>query len=143
MNVTFNTNKNIRFSERLKLSWVGYWIVAVSLIHTIFALVVFKQGFLDLFANGIFDAVGNDPNLGAVTWFTFAGFFLLCLGLAIIELEKREIAIPISLFGLLVFCTLFGVILMPESGFWLIMPALVGCFHKLERIKSSVIIPRR
>ncbi len=135
MNITFNTDKNIRFSERLKLSWVGYWIVAVSVIHTIFAFVVFKQGFLDLFTNGLFDAVSNDPYLGAVTWFTFAGFFLLCLGLAIVELEKQGIAIPISLFGLLVFCTLFGVILMPVSGFWLIIPALAGCFHKLERKK--------
>jgi Family of unknown function (DUF6463) len=39
--------------------WIGKWIIAVSIIHTIFAFVVFSEVISQIFLDGVFDSIGN------------------------------------------------------------------------------------
>lgn len=73
-------------------------------------------------ADGIYNSVGEDPMRGAVTWFFFAGFLMALLGMAVDLLEKHGAGRAMKTLGvtLLVFCIL-GIILMPVSGFWLML----------------------
>ena len=108
-------------------AWKGRWLIAVSVVHTIFGLVVFSEPLAGIVRRGIFNSVGTDPLTGAVAWFLLFGFALFLAGLAIAELERESSRpLPRSLGWALLFVVLVGVVLMPVSGFWLALPPAVS-----------------
>ncbi len=113
--------------------WIGKWIVAVSIVHTIFAFVVFPEVILQIFLDGVFDSIGVDPLRGAVAWFLLFGFVLFGWGLAINIIEEMSNGdVPASIGFSLLSIVLLGIILMPISGFWLALPpALMIVYKKL------------
>ena len=80
---------------------------------------------------GVWDA---PPTRGWLFWFLVTGFALIAIGLLAARLERSGVAIPwsfIVFFGLL---TLTGVVLMPASGFWLLLfPVAVCLIRRLRR----------
>ena len=67
--------------------WIGRWIMGVSIIHTLFAIVVFKSVLASIVSRGVFNAVGADPLTGAVVWFVLFGIVLFVCGMATSALE--------------------------------------------------------
>lgn len=64
---------------------------------------------------------------GAVAWFLFAGFFMALLGLAVDHLEKYGAGKKLSALGLgLIAFAILGIVMMPVSGFWLLLIPAVG-----------------
>ena len=107
--------------------WIGRWLIAVSAIHTLFAIIVFNDVLRNIVLDGMFDTVGDDPLKGAVVWFLLFGFVLFICGIAIDEIEKKSTsAIPLSIGWSIVALSALGVILMPASGFWLMFPPAVA-----------------
>jgi hypothetical protein len=107
--------------------WKGLWLVAVSVIHTVFALVVFPKILISIIERGVFNSVGADPMIGAVVWFVLFGVVLFICGLSIFELEKaRPGPLPRSLGWSLLALVLLGGVLMPVSGFWLALPPAIS-----------------
>jgi len=107
--------------------WKGLWLIAVSVVHTIFGLVVFSEPLVSIVRRGVFNSVGTDPLTGAVVWFLLFGFALFLAGLSIAELERQSTRpLPRSLGWALLFVILVGVVLMPVSGFWLALPPAVS-----------------
>jgi Family of unknown function (DUF6463) len=124
----FNLVTKLGFSMKY---WIGKWIVAVSIIHTIFAFVVFPEVISQIFRDGVYDSIGVDPLRGAAVWFLLFGFVLFALGLAtniIEELSNGDVPAPIG-FSLL-FVIFSGVVLMPISGFWLALPPALTIIYK-------------
>ena len=106
--------------------WIGHWLMGVAALHTVFAAVVFGKVLRTMAERGLFNSVGADPLVGAVTWFVLCGFVLALLSLAVTALERsgQTVALRQLGFGLILLCGL-GIVLMPASGFWLaIVPAL-------------------
>ncbi|MDZ4814486.1 MAG: DUF6463 family protein [Pseudomonadota bacterium] len=106
--------------------WIGSWIIGVSLLHTVFAMIVFKSVLLTVIQRGVFNAVGTDPKIGAVVWFVLFGNALFICGVAVLALERGSAAIPRSLGWSLLVLTILGVVLMPSSGFWLAFPPAIA-----------------
>jgi hypothetical protein len=103
--------------------WIGRWLIVVSVIHTLFAIGVFRSVLSSIVQRGVFNTIGNDPMLGAVVWFVLFGFVLFILGLAVSALERSSTNhLPASLGWSLLVLSVLGVILMPASGFWLVFP---------------------
>lgn len=103
--------------------WIGRWLIAVSALHTAFAVVVFHPVLLDIARRGVFNTVGRDPRTGAAVWFVLFGAAMFGTGLAISALEQAvPQALPRSLGWSLLALALLGVLLMPASGFWLALP---------------------
>jgi hypothetical protein len=123
------------FWGTMQRSWVGSWLIVVALIHTIFAFVVFGDGFNLIVDKGIFNSIGTDPYLAAVAWFLIAGIYILGIGMAIFEIEKISGAIPLKITALLFISLVIGITLMPQSGFWLALPAVVGAFMRRNNFK--------
>lgn len=107
--------------------WIGRWLMGVAVVHTIFAVVVFRKDLGAIIGRGVFDTVGNDPRTGAVVWFLLFGLVLYIAGIAISALERASPrSLPVSIgWSVLALATL-GVILMPASGFWLAFPPAVA-----------------
>ena len=113
----------------MKKRWIGRWIIAVAVIHTCFAFVVFQPTLAGIVERGVWNSIGEDPMRGAVAWFVLFGGALLAFGIAVDALEQSGSAGPTRpLAWSLLVVALMGIILMPVSGFWLVLPAVVGLF---------------
>jgi hypothetical protein len=72
----------------MKKHWIGSWIIGVSILHTAFALFVFRSTLAAILQRGVFNVVGTDPMTAAVVWFVLFGAALFICGLLIQQLEK-------------------------------------------------------
>ncbi len=107
--------------------WMGRWTIGVALCHTVVGLLVGGKVLGDLAERGVVNAMGTDPMTGYIVWFLLLGPVLALLGMAIGVIERSgqtAQARPIGV-GLLLL-TVLGVTLMPASGFWLMIPVVVG-----------------
>lgn len=118
--------------------WIGRWLVGVSIIHTMFALVVFHEVLTSLIQRGVFNTVGNDPMAGAVVWFVLFGVVLFICGLAVSALEQSSSALPRSIGWSLLTLVALGVVLMPASGFWLAIPPALAILWRKPQTQSAV-----
>lgn len=125
--------------------WIGYWLMGVAALHTAFAGLVFAKVLLTIVQRGVFNSVGDDPLMGAVTWFVLFGLCLALLALAVTALERSgqaQVLRKLGL-GLLLLCAL-GVVLMPASGFWLaIPPALAMLWRRATSTTALAAMPLR
>ena len=103
--------------------FAGRWLFAVALIHTVFALLVFRAELVAIARAGFVDAIGEDPTRAAVAWFTLFGAVLAAAAVAVDELELR--GAPLRRAGLaLLPLVILGILWMPASGLWLVLPPL-------------------
>lgn len=118
--------------------WIGRWLVAVSVLHTLYAFVIFRSVFSFVIQRGVFNTVGNDPRIAAAVWFVLFGAALFVCGLAVSALEQSSPnRLPASLGWSLLALTVLGVVLMPASGFWLVFPPAVAIILRKPRIQSE------
>ncbi|MEH6630542.1 MAG: DUF6463 family protein [Halopseudomonas aestusnigri] len=116
----------------LNYRWIGRWIIGVAIIHMGFTFVLFPEHINRIFSEGFFNTGLIDFKIGKAVWFFLFGVPLLIVGYMIDYEEKRQTMppfreIPIILLFLMTF---LGVVLIPTSGFWLMIPALVGLIVK-------------
>lgn len=103
--------------------FAGRWLLGVSAIHTVFALVVFRAELGAMARDGFVATVGTDARRGAVAWFLLFGGALALAAVVIDELEAKGASLRRA--GLvLAALTTAGVVWMPASGFWLAVPAI-------------------
>jgi Family of unknown function (DUF6463) len=111
--------------------WIGYWLLAVAVLHTIYAGVFFGKTFLDIAGRGLIDTVGRDPQIGAPVWFALCGFAFALFGMAVTNIERRGQHSSLRPLGLGMFLlSVLGLILMPASGFWLCLPPAIAMMLK-------------
>ena len=107
-------------------NWRGYWLMAVAFIHTVFALVMFADDYRSLYDNGIFNSITSVQGHAAV-WFFLFGQVLFIIGLLVRHYERvAGNTIPLSISLNLLLLTIIGVVLMPDSGFWLVFPVVIS-----------------
>ena len=109
--------------------WKGYWIMTTAIIHTLYALVYFKEDWVLLFQNGFINAIST-TRLALAVWFFLFGQLLLMLGQAVMQIEKQQQTITKALSYNLALMTIFGVVVMPISGIWLMFPPVIGLLLK-------------
>ena len=121
-----------------KNRWIGLWLIAVAALHTVFAIVVFHATFADIIQRGVWNSIGEDPMRGAVAWFLIAGGFFLVCGIAIDALEKAGSVEPTRLLAWsLLLVVAIGIVLMPISGLWFMLPPVIGLFMKSKKIEVA------
>ena len=122
-----------RMTTPLRQTWKGLWLLGVAVLHTVFAVVVFQPQMREIVERGVFDCVGTDPMRGAVSWFVLFGGLFALLGWAVMLVERQAALAPVPLRALgagLLALALLGIVLMPASGFWLVLPpALALCLR--------------
>ena len=109
-------------------NWKGIWIIAVAVLHSVFALASFSTEYQKILALGIVDSV-HSAESAAVTWFFLFGILMLALGFMVYTLEQGAIVIPKSAALTLLILTILGAALMPISGFWLLFPPVLAMLY--------------
>jgi hypothetical protein len=116
-------------------AWRGTTIAGVASLHTLFALVVASGvvlppevlaeiGGAPLLAMRPGFGSADPPNLAALTffWSISFGLALVGVGLLVREVEGRGQPVPRAVGGLLLAMAAVGAVLVPVSGFWLLLP---------------------
>ncbi len=117
--------------------WIGNWIIGTAILHTVFAIVVFPNVWMELINGGIFNTVGEDTQRAAVMFFFLWGLLYFVLGFTIKALENQNIVLPKVLgFGLLINAVI-AVIFLPESGYWLLIPPAIMILRQKEKSQDE------
>lgn len=109
--------------------WIGKWVMFVALGHTVVGVMMFGGVYRQLLANGLYNAV-DSAGVGMAVWFALFGVVLFVVGLLLSALESSRARIPASVGVALLLLTVLGVVLMPVSGFWLMLPAIAAILLK-------------
>lgn len=120
--------QNVQRKPRI---WIGYWLLAIAVLHTIYAVVFFRPVYADIVQRGIINTVGRDPMTAAAVWFAIFGVMMAMLAVVITPMERsgQHQGLHTVGVGLLGLCAM-GVALMPASGFWLGFPAAIALLFK-------------
>ena len=106
--------------------WIGRWFMVVAVLHTALAFVMFKAELAELVQLGVYDSVIGAPARGKAAWFVLFGVLLFLFGSVVDALERAKLKVPFSaVVGVLILAGL-GVLLMPRSGFWLVLPPAIA-----------------
>lgn len=109
--------------------WVGLSVVGLSAAHLLYAGIVYFEAWRDIAGRGIFDAGESSAEAGFAVWFTLCGLSWWVLGWSWLasSASRPDIARRIVATSMLVL-VLVGIVLIPASGFWLMLPLALALF---------------
>jgi hypothetical protein len=96
--------------------------MGVAIIHEVIAIAIYHRVILAVWQAGVFDTVVGHPEIGAVVWSLLFGCVAFIGGLTVNALESASVAVPKNIGWCLLALAIVGVVLVPLSGFWLLLP---------------------
>ena len=119
--------------------WVGRWIIAVGVIHTVIGFILFGAPLREIAAAGFWNTLSpGTPTRYLAFWFFFGGVAAMLVGYLADWIERvAGRTLPRGLGWSLLGIGLAGVILTPVSGFWLIFPAAFGALAPSRPTSSA------
>lgn len=113
-------------------------LIGIAIAHSMVGIILYRPILNILVKDRVFNTIvlGGNPNRESAFWFLYAGFMLLLIGGFVDYLERLDLDIP--LFVIIVFSTLtvMGAIVMPISGFWLLIPPTIGLIIRKMRLQK-------
>jgi hypothetical protein len=104
----------------------GYLLIATGVIHNLVGFFIGKDVLLEILTSGVINSINTEMDRNAIFWFLFSGFMMIILGKLMQDYSKHfNKALPVSLGHYLLALTIVGCIMMPISGFWIVLPQAV------------------
>ena len=119
------------------MRWIGRTVLGIAAAHTLFGVVFFRRTVLTLVDEGLVATVRDQADRGAVFWFFYTGFALALVGAWMNERETEGRPFPGYLVASLAALTAAGALIMPRSGFWLLIPPVVGAIVRNRRMGAG------
>jgi len=101
----------------------GIILLATGILHTIVAVLFERESLWAILREGLFDTVGDDLTRGRAFWFLFCGITFIFLGQVLHHyIKKEQKPAPLFLGYYMLVLSVVGCIIIPASGFLLILP---------------------
>ena len=121
------------------MAWIGKGLFAVGVIHFLFGIFFMHETLVVLWSEGLLNTVNGQPAREAVFWFLCTGIMLLIVGVLVNQVEREGLAIPRFVAWGITALTFIGVIVMPISGIWLLIPPAAGMvFRRRPQTENEV-----
>ena len=120
------------------MAWIGKWLFAVGVIHLSFGVIFMHATLAVLWSERLLNTVNGQPIREAVFWFLCTGVLLLIIGIMVDRVERDSLAIPRFVAWLFAALTITGVIVMPISGIWLLIPPAAGMVVRSRQANKPV-----
>ncbi len=108
---------------------MNYWkksgslLIATGIFHNLIGVMMGWEVLKELVNAGIINSINTEMDRNAIFWFLFSGFMMMMLGQLMHRYsQEQNKPVPASLGYSLLIITLIGCIMMPVSGFWLVLP---------------------
>ena len=98
---------------------IGTMLLGVAALHLGVACILYAVPWMQIVQDGVFASVPDFGDRAAAFWFAITGLLVVVLGACVLDLERRELALPAPLAPGLLLLTVAAVIPMPSSGGWL------------------------
>ncbi len=119
------------------MRWIGRTVLGIAAVHTLFGAVFFRETVLTLVREGLVATIRDEVDRGAAFWFFYTGFALALIGAWMDEREAEARRFPGYLVASFAALIAAGVIIMPRSGFWLLIPPVVGAIVRNRRMGDA------
>ena len=103
----------------------GNLLMATGIIHNLAGVVMGWRVLIDIGASGFFNSINNEMDRNAIFWFLFAGFMMIIMGKLMQHYLEADWNLPMWLGISLLALSLVGCVMMPVSGFWLVIPQAI------------------
>ncbi len=105
---------------------LGRLLMATALIHNALGLALFWRPLRDMAGAGLFNSVAPHYDRAAVFWFLMFGVLLWLLGYVAHWSLTQHGTVPAGLGWGLLALGVVGCVILPVSGFWLVLPQAYG-----------------
>lgn len=119
------------------MAWIGKWLFAVGVIHSLFGFLFMRNTLVVLWSEGLLNTVNGQPAREAVFWFLCTGLLLLIVGVLVDRAEKHRLAMPPFVTWSFAVLTIIGVVVMPISGIWLLIPPAAGMVFRRRQPEDA------
>lgn len=108
----------------------GVFLVITGIFHTIVAILINGNIYLEILKSGLININSKDYALGFSFWFFVIGVLLILFGLTLqYYIKKDQKPAPLFLGYAMLPFAIIGCLMIPSSGFWLFIPqALIIIF---------------
>ena len=116
----------------------GIFLIITGVLHTLVAIMMGKDAYMDIIRDGVFNAVADDYVRSFAFWFLVCGIFILIFGHVLhYYIRKEQKPAPLFFGYYLLVLSVLGCIVEPVSGFWLFIPqALIIIVAHKKGIKN-------
>jgi len=101
---------------------VGELLMATGVLHTLVGLRAFRAPLAAIGRDGVVGAVARAPERRLAFWFLFVGLLTIQMGGLTRWAQRRTGTLPAFHGRALLGLSVLGALLMPRSGFWLLLP---------------------
>ncbi|WP_070192808.1 DUF6463 family protein [Humibacillus sp. DSM 29435] len=119
---------------------IGTALGSVAVLHLALAPVLYDKSIQSIFSAGVLGSIDADPAMtdlrSAGGWYWMAGISLLVIAVLVGQAERREGVVPAAAVVALLVLSAFGLLLMPVSGFLIIL-AIAGYGLYRRRVSSQ------
>ncbi|MDV2991969.1 MAG: hypothetical protein N4J56_001623 [Chroococcidiopsis sp. SAG 2025] len=119
------------------LRFCGYWLYATSIIHVLVGVWLYAEPLVAISQNGFFNAVDPYCDRNTAFWFLMFVPLLFAIGQLCCWAQVKGITLPTFLGWYLLATSIVGIVLMPISGFWLLIIPSVLIVIASHQSKSS------
>lgn len=116
-------------SEKPRGRWIGRWILVVGVLHALLGFGIYIFSVIAVVREGLWDTVSLVQGRPLAFWFIAAGFLVALVGALTNWIEVR-MEPPRFLGWTLLGFAVAGIVMMPVSGFWLLLPPAVALVMK-------------
>lgn len=117
--------------------WIGKVIILIGVIHLIFGFITFRAAWAEMLQQGFFNTVAGHLGHNIAFWFIAFAFLTLILGGLIDWCEGNKQPLPRFLGWSLLALSFSGVVMMPISGWWLLLIPAIGSIRQSGKAKKT------
>ncbi len=104
-----------------KYSGIFLWITGI--IHIVVGFIIGKDIYADMLRDGLINSMQNNFTRGFAFWFFLFGVLLILYGYTLqYNIEREQKPSPAHVGYSLLAVGIFGCLVEPVSGFWLVLP---------------------
>lgn len=100
----------------------GYLLMLTAVLHMLLGLLLFWQPLRAMLQAGLFNSIAAEASRGMAFWFLLFGMLLFLVGQSMQWSLAQCGRVPRSVSWGLLGIALVGCVVMPVSGFWLVIP---------------------
>jgi hypothetical protein len=101
----------------------GIFMILTAIIHNIVGFVMGWSVLQDIARDGFVNTVNEQMDRSAIFWFLFSGFIMLLIGMIMHKMiRENQKPVPNYIAYYLLVISVIGCIIMPASGFWIVLP---------------------
>ncbi len=101
----------------------GTYLWVTGIIHIVVGFIIGKDIYADMLRDGLVNSMQNDFTRGFAFWFFLFGVLLILYGYTLqYHIKREQKPSPRHVGYALLAVSIFGCLVEPVSGFWLVLP---------------------